>query len=423
MGAGGSLMLDILVEKLKAGLMVTRIGGMGGIHDHVHVDNLVRAHLLAADALVPGSPVCGKGYFISDGVPARMFEFVRPFFKGLGYDLPKYSIPVAPLMLVMRAGNGCISKQAFPHPFSRPMSCSNLQSQPLFPVRQPRAILAIGRLRRSGMGCGRRLPITGRWNRIHPQHKGLNGTCMQSGLSSAFQRLDRTLCDSQDLWLPQPFTCDDLPWSHTHRELKDALLALSDSEVSQLHNCPQQRLNWFKEREPDLCAVLYAFEPLPTANIRQLEIDSFDTLHIPLRKWQQVVAFAGTLPHKKLPLVDWCAGKGHLSRIVQRNQRQPVHCLEWDTSLVSIGKALALQQGRTLTITPTTCCSHCPPPAQTQKRYISGCTLAGNYTIICCIMSSGQEQRPWLSRRAAITKYRKINIRRCPVLHGEHDCA
>ncbi|MCB1689612.1 MAG: NAD-dependent epimerase/dehydratase family protein [Halioglobus sp.] len=102
-GAGGSLMLDILVEKLKAGQMVTRIGGMGGIHDHVHVDNLVSAHLLAAGALVPGSPVCGKGYFISDGVPARMFQFARPFFEGLGYSIPKYSIPVPPLMLLMKA--------------------------------------------------------------------------------------------------------------------------------------------------------------------------------------------------------------------------------------------------------------------------------------------------------------------------------
>jgi hypothetical protein len=51
-GAGGSIILDTLMEKLKAGQMVARIGGMGGLHDHVHIDNLVHAHLLAADALV-----------------------------------------------------------------------------------------------------------------------------------------------------------------------------------------------------------------------------------------------------------------------------------------------------------------------------------------------------------------------------------
>jgi 3beta-hydroxy-delta5-steroid dehydrogenase/steroid delta-isomerase len=102
-GAGGSLMLDTLVEKLKAGQMVARIGGMGGLHDHVHVDNLVHAHLLAADALQAGSPVCGKAYFISDGEPARMFDFVRPVFEGLGYKIPKPNIPAAPLLLLARA--------------------------------------------------------------------------------------------------------------------------------------------------------------------------------------------------------------------------------------------------------------------------------------------------------------------------------
>jgi len=95
-GAGG-IMLDTMVEQLHEGKMVARIGGMGGLHDHVHIDNLVHAHLLAADALAPGSPVCGKAYFVSDGEPARIFDFVRPLFEGLGYQVPQRSIPATPL--------------------------------------------------------------------------------------------------------------------------------------------------------------------------------------------------------------------------------------------------------------------------------------------------------------------------------------
>ncbi len=125
-GAGGSLMLDILFEKLKAGHMVLRIGGMGGIHDHVHVDNLVRAHLLAADALVPGSPVCGKGYFISDGVPARMFQFARPFFEGLGYQIPRYSVRVAPVMQLMKVWEWLHFKMGIPAPMFTPHELSKL---------------------------------------------------------------------------------------------------------------------------------------------------------------------------------------------------------------------------------------------------------------------------------------------------------
>jgi len=169
---------------------------------------------------------------------------------------------------------------------------------------------------------------------------------MHSELSSAFQQLDSVLAGSQSLWLCQPFTNNDLPWSHTHRYLTDALLGLSDEDLLQLHCSQQQRQRWFQQIEPDLCAALYAFEPAPAASVRPLELESFDSLHIPGRKWQQIVAFAGALPQRNLPHVDWCAGKGHLSRVVQRNQRQPVHCLEWDAALVATGTVLAAQQRR-----------------------------------------------------------------------------
>ncbi len=93
----GGLMLDTLVEQLLMGRMAARIGGDGALHDHVHVDNLVHAHLLAAEALVERSPVCGRAYFISDGQPDRIFKFVKPLFEGLGYKVPKASIPIGPL--------------------------------------------------------------------------------------------------------------------------------------------------------------------------------------------------------------------------------------------------------------------------------------------------------------------------------------
>ncbi|MCB1703630.1 MAG: methyltransferase [Halioglobus sp.] len=168
---------------------------------------------------------------------------------------------------------------------------------------------------------------------------------MASELKRAFLQLDNTLSDSQHLWLPRPFTTDALPWHHTHPHLAAALLALSDDAVAQLHNSPQLHLDWFREREPQLCAALHAFAPQPAVAVRPLALDQFDSLHIPGRKWQQVVAFAAALPQHPYPYVDWCAGKGHLSRIVQRHLQQPVHCMEWDSSLVEIGRALAQRRG------------------------------------------------------------------------------
>lgn len=166
---------------------------------------------------------------------------------------------------------------------------------------------------------------------------------MHSALATAFQRLDNALVTGQNLWQPQPFTGCDLPWSDTHPQLKQALLDLDDTEVLQLYDCPQRRLRWFQLREPLLCAELYAFAP-PAALATELDPDPRDSVHIPGRKWQQIVAFAAALPRAALPLVDWCAGKGHLSRVVQRSQQQPVRCLEWDASLVAAGEELARRQ-------------------------------------------------------------------------------
>lgn len=45
--------------------------------DTTYVDNAAHAHILAAKALKPGSPVCGNAYFISQGDPVNCWEFVN----------------------------------------------------------------------------------------------------------------------------------------------------------------------------------------------------------------------------------------------------------------------------------------------------------------------------------------------------------
>jgi hypothetical protein len=169
---------------------------------------------------------------------------------------------------------------------------------------------------------------------------------MSSNLADAFARLDRVLIDNQNLWRPQPFTRCELPWGDTHPHLKKALLELSDAQVLQLYEDAAERAHWFEQREPALCAALFAFQPSAAAVATDLVVDSFDSVHIPGRKWQQILAFASALPHSNVPVVDWCAGKGHLSRIVQRSQQQTVSCLEWDAVLVAAGEKLARQQQR-----------------------------------------------------------------------------
>lgn len=125
-GPGGSLMFDTLVEQLREGKMVARIGGNGALHDHINIDNLVYAHVLAAEALVPGSPVCGKAYFVSDGEPAQMFDFARPLFEGLGYTVPKLVIPAGPIRFFMTAWQWLHFKIGLPEPVFSPHELNKL---------------------------------------------------------------------------------------------------------------------------------------------------------------------------------------------------------------------------------------------------------------------------------------------------------
>ncbi len=92
-GPGDSVFIPKVLEACKRGLPIWRIGDGTALADHVYIDDLAAAHLLAADRLTPGSPVCGQAYFISDGCPANYFTFMQPVLKEFGYSISKRSLP------------------------------------------------------------------------------------------------------------------------------------------------------------------------------------------------------------------------------------------------------------------------------------------------------------------------------------------
>ena len=125
-GPGGSLMLDSLAELLAAGTMVARVGGMGGLHDHVYIDNLVHAHLLVADVLVPGSPVLRQGLLYFGWGAGPHVRLVRPLFEGLGYQVPERNIPAAPLRVVATLWQWLHFKLGIPEPLLTPHELNKL---------------------------------------------------------------------------------------------------------------------------------------------------------------------------------------------------------------------------------------------------------------------------------------------------------
>lgn len=95
-GPGEQRHLPRIVGYIEKGIFRFVYGKPSSLVEFVHVDNLVSAHKLAAEALTSGKQhrSAGQAYFISDGRPVNNFEFFRPLVEGLGYPFPKLRLPI-----------------------------------------------------------------------------------------------------------------------------------------------------------------------------------------------------------------------------------------------------------------------------------------------------------------------------------------
>ncbi len=60
---------------------LVRVGDGTNMVDNIYVDNASIAHIQAAEAMRPGSPVCGTAYFISQGDPVNCWEWINDILK------------------------------------------------------------------------------------------------------------------------------------------------------------------------------------------------------------------------------------------------------------------------------------------------------------------------------------------------------
>ncbi|MCB0163177.1 MAG: NAD-dependent epimerase/dehydratase family protein [Anaerolineae bacterium] len=83
-----------LVDRARAGKLVQVGDGTNKI-DVTYVEDAARAHLLAADALEPGSAVAGSVYFISQDQPVALWPWVNDLFRRLGVPPVTKKIPLS----------------------------------------------------------------------------------------------------------------------------------------------------------------------------------------------------------------------------------------------------------------------------------------------------------------------------------------
>lgn len=72
-----------ILRRARAGRLVI-VGDGSNRVDLTYVENCADAHLLAADRLTPGAPAAGQVYFISQGQPVVLWEFLNQVFRRLG---------------------------------------------------------------------------------------------------------------------------------------------------------------------------------------------------------------------------------------------------------------------------------------------------------------------------------------------------
>jgi 3beta-hydroxy-delta5-steroid dehydrogenase/steroid delta-isomerase len=100
-GPGEKLVFPRLLEECARGVYRVKLGDGSALSDNSFIENLVDGEIEAARHLLPGSPVCGQVYFISDGAPINYFEFFRPVVEALGFRHPTRSLPGAPVQALM----------------------------------------------------------------------------------------------------------------------------------------------------------------------------------------------------------------------------------------------------------------------------------------------------------------------------------
>ncbi len=159
-----------------------------------------------------------------------------------------------------------------------------------------------------------------------------------------FAELDRWLHQHQALWRAKPFTELQLPWEADSPELAHWLRQRTLAEAEAAHHRPQHL------QAPEPFASL-ADDALRLSQLPRWQAESAEHLpeplyrHIPGRKWQQITHFASVvsagLQAPATRWVDWCAGKGHLGRLLAWQGGQSLVCLEHDAALNQAGAVLS----------------------------------------------------------------------------------
>jgi len=91
-GPGDTQIIPRILAQARAGRIV-RVGDGRNVIDTTYIDNAARAHLLAAAALETHPTAGGRAYFISNGEPVNLWDFVNRILALAGIPPIRRSLP------------------------------------------------------------------------------------------------------------------------------------------------------------------------------------------------------------------------------------------------------------------------------------------------------------------------------------------
>jgi len=92
-GPGDPHLIPRLLRRARQGRL-KRVGTRDIIVDVTYIDNAADAHILALDKVSPTSAAAGKAYFITNGEPLPMWEFLNRVLAAAGLPAVTASVPV-----------------------------------------------------------------------------------------------------------------------------------------------------------------------------------------------------------------------------------------------------------------------------------------------------------------------------------------
>ena len=166
-----------------------------------------------------------------------------------------------------------------------------------------------------------------------------------------FLGISEFLKNHRTQWESRPFVELKLPWEREFPALGRWLRQLSHDEIDQyesnlidglLFEAPSPLNEWQKtaHRHNDLPQL--GSHPCPSLGNRRYAHG------IPERKWRQINQFIETcahlLPQRECSIIDWCAGKGHVSLSLNRALNAQMTALEKREDLCEHGRVLASER-------------------------------------------------------------------------------